>query len=107
MSVCRHKDSASYLKVAICQSDSVKLVCEKINESITTEVNMSLGLAERSALENEKRALQRELESVSNQLRAITSGVGVGYNDRTAPLQYRRQSLEARIQTVDERLRHG
>jgi len=56
-------------------------------------------------LENEKRALQRELESVSNQLRAATGGSGVGYNSRTAPMQYRRQAIEARIQTIDVRLR--
>jgi hypothetical protein len=64
---------------------------------------MPIGLAERAALENEKRALQRELEGVNNQLRAISGGVG--YSATTAPLQYRRQAIEARIQTIDVRLR--
>jgi Na+/H+-translocating membrane pyrophosphatase len=63
-------------------------------------------LAEMTALQNEKRALQRELESVSNELRRVTGGYGVGYTNRSAPLQYRRQAIEARIQTIDERLRH-
>jgi hypothetical protein len=64
-------------------------------------------IAEMAALENEKRALQRELESANNELYRVTGGSGVGYNDRTAPLKYRIQSIQARIQTIDQRLRNG
>ena len=63
---------------------------------------MPISLAESAALENEKRALQRELEQVENELRRLG---GYGYSERTAPLQYRIRSIQARIHTIDVRLR--
>ena len=55
---------------------------------------------EKIALENERRAVERELQSVNQQIAVL----GGGHNSRTWDLQDRR-GLEARIQTIDARLR--
>ena len=64
---------------------------------------MSLNQFERIALENEKRALQSEMNLVTQQI----ASRGGGLNSQTWDLQTRRQSIDAQIQAVDARLRHN
>jgi hypothetical protein len=58
---------------------------------------------ERMALENEKRAVEREREMTLNEI-ALRGG---GHNESTWHLQTRLRSLEARLQTIDAQLRRG
>jgi hypothetical protein len=67
------------------------------------EVNMPLNGSERMALENDKRALARELESVNNEI--AVARLGGNNSQRISSLQIRRSSTEARLQSIDARLR--
>jgi len=61
---------------------------------------MPLDLKEKMALEEEKRAVQYELQEVDNEIRRL----GGGHNPKTWSLQARRSSVAARLNSIRSKL---